>query len=133
MKESNLLKILKKSIVKKSLELLEKLTANTNEYEKFYKQFGKNLKIGVKEDPVNCKRISELLRYYTSHSGDELTSLHGYVSRMKKNQKEIYFISGESKEAVYMSALIEKHKQLGKERERGLFKLILNVFKIQGF
>ena len=69
--------------------------------------------MGIHEDSTNRKRLSEYLRYYSSQSGDEMTSLKDYVSRMKENQKQIYFITGETKEAVENSAFVERAKKRG--------------------
>merc|ERR1712112_684192 len=78
-------------------------------------QFSKNLKLGIHEDSTNRKKLAGYLRYHTSSSGDEMTSLKDYVSRMKENQKQIYYITGESKEVVSASALVERVKKRGFE------------------
>merc|ERR1711874_98122 len=80
-----------------------------------YEQFSKNLKLGIHEDSTNRKKIAGYLRYYTSASGDEQASLTDYVSRMGENQKDIYYITGESKEVVAASAFVERLKKRGFE------------------
>merc|ERR1712091_655686 len=84
-------------------------------FKKFYEQFSKNLKLGIHEDSTNRKKIAGYLRYFTSASGDEQASLTDYVSRMKENQKDIYYITGESKEVVAASAFVERLKKRGLE------------------
>lgn len=66
------------------------------------------LQLGIHEDSQNRKKLSELLRYYTSASGDEMVSLKDYCTRMKENQKHIYFITGETKDQVANSAFVER-------------------------
>merc|ERR1719400_1064251 len=73
------------------------------------------MKLGIHEDSTNRKKISDILRYHTSSSGDEMTSLKDYVGRMKENQKQIYYITGESKETVANSAFVERVKKRGFE------------------
>merc|ERR1712047_138972 len=82
---------------------------------KFYEQFGKNLKLGIHEDSVNRKKIADLLRYCSSASADDMTSLQDYVARMKENQKSIYYITGETREQVENSAFVERVKKRGYE------------------
>jgi len=97
------------------MELFEEIAEDEDNFKKFYEQFSKNLKLGIHEDSVNRKKIADLLRYYSSQSGDDLTSLKDYVSRMKENQKSIYFITGENRDAVENSAFVERVKKSGYE------------------
>ncbi|KAK6626897.1 Heat shock protein 83 [Polyplax serrata] len=115
LQQSKILKVIRKNLIKKCLELFEELAEDAELYKKFYEQFGKNLKLGIHEDSQSRKKLSELLRYTTSASGDDMCSLKDYVGRMKKNQKHIYFITGESKEQVANSSFVERLKKRGFE------------------
>jgi len=75
----------------------------------------KNIKLGVHEDSTNRKKLAEYLRYHSSSCGEELTSFKDYVSRMKENQKSIYYITGENRDAVSNSAFVERVKKQGFE------------------
>ncbi|KAI4489544.1 hypothetical protein M0802_010981 [Mischocyttarus mexicanus] len=115
LQQNKILKVIRKNLVKKSLELFEELSEDKDNYKKCYEQFSKNLKLGIHEDSQNRKKLSELLRYHTSASGDEACCLKDYVGRMKENQKHIYYITGESKEQVSNSSFVELVKKRGFE------------------
>jgi len=115
LQQNKILKVIRKNLVKKIMELIEEINEDKDNFKKFYEQFSKNLKLGIHEDSTNRKKIAGYLRYFTSASGDEQASLTDYVSRMKENQKDIYYITGESKEVVAASAFVERLKKRGLE------------------
>ena len=115
LQQNKILKVIRKNLVKKCLELIDEVCEDKDSFKKFYEQFAKNIKLGIHEDTTNRKKLAGILRYYTSASGDEMSSFGDYVSRMKENQKSIYYITGESKEVVAQSAFVETLKKRGLE------------------
>merc|ERR1719454_1864500 len=115
LQQNKILKVIRKNIVKKVMEQIEEIAEDKDAFKKFYEQFGKNLKLGIDEDSTNRKKLASLLRFFTSASGDEPCSLGDYVSRMKENQKDIYYITGENREVVAASAFVERLKKRGLE------------------
>merc|ERR1711931_316044 len=115
LQQNKILKVIRKNIVKKIMDVIEEIAEDKDNYKKFYEQFGKNIKLGIHEDSTNRKKLAGMLRFYTSASGEEMCSLSDYVSRMKENQKDIYIITGESKEVVSSSSFVEMLKKRGLE------------------
>jgi molecular chaperone HtpG len=115
LQQNKILKLIKKTLVKKCIELFFEIVDNKEDFKKFYEQFGRNLKYGVHEDSSNREKLAELLRYNTTKSGAEMSSLKEYISRMKEGQDKIYYITGETKKAVEESPFVEGLKKKGLE------------------
>jgi len=115
LQQNKILKVIKKNIIKRCLEMFADIQENAEDYKKFYEQFSKQLKLGIHEDQGSRTKIAELLRFDTSKSGEDMISLKEYVQRMKEEQKVIYYITGESKASVSTSPFMEGLKKRGLE------------------
>jgi molecular chaperone HtpG len=110
LQQNKILKVMKKNIIRKSLEMFNDLASKKEEYNKFYSNFSKNIKLGIHEDSQNRAKLAELLRYHSNSSGEDMISFREYVERMKPDQKSIYFITGESQSSLESSPFLEKLK-----------------------
>ncbi|XP_038857577.1 endoplasmin-like isoform X1 [Salvelinus namaycush] len=114
LQQHKLLKVIRKKLVRKTLDMIKKI-AEEQYNEKFWKEFGTNIKLGVIEDHSNRTRLAKLLRFQTSNSDTVLASLEQYVERMKDKQDKIYFMAGTSRKEAESSPFVESLLKKGYE------------------
>nr|KAG5698166.1 hypothetical protein BaRGS_030529 [Batillaria attramentaria] len=113
LQQNKLLKVIKKKLVRKTLDMIKKI--DKEEYDNFWKEYSTNIKLGVIEDTSNRTRLAKLLKFYSSNSDTEQTSLTDYVERMKEKQEAIFFVAGTSREEVSKSPFVERLLKKGYE------------------
>ncbi|XP_023234401.1 endoplasmin-like [Centruroides sculpturatus] len=113
LQQHKLLKVIKKKLVRKTLDMIKKIPKE--EYEKFWKEYSTNLKLGIIEDPSNRSRLAKLVRFPSSYAPSNTTSLAEYVERMNEKQQYIYYMAGSSMQEVEKSPFVERLLKKGYE------------------
>lgn len=110
LQESRIVRIMRKRLVRKTFDMIQDLAEGENkeDYKKFWENFGRFIKLGCIEDSGNHKRITPLLRFYTSKSEEELKSLDEYVENMGENQNAIYYLATDSLKSAKTAPFLEK-------------------------
>jgi heat shock protein beta len=116
LQKSRTLKIIRKRLVRKVLDSIDDLRENKPEqYEQFWSNYGKYFKVGLVEDLDYKDELKRFVRFYSSKSGDNMTSLPEYIERMKEGQDKIFFVTGEGKKAAEIAPAMEKMNSKGYE------------------
>jgi len=111
LQENKVIKVIKKAVVKKSIDMLKSSMNDMDNYLKIYKTYQKNIKLGVYEESGDRERVSDLLMFYSANSPDKMITFDDYITAMNENQKHIYYISGDNMDILKTSPFLDRFKK----------------------
>ena len=111
LQENKVIKVIKKAVVKKSIDMLKSAMNDMDNYLKIYKTYQKNIKLGVYEESGDRERVSDLLMFYSANSPDKMITFDDYITAMNENQKHIYYISGDNMDILKTSPFLDRFKK----------------------
>jgi len=111
LQENKVIKVIKKAVVKKSIDMLKSAMNDMDNYLKIYKTYQKNIKLGVYEESGDRERVSDLLMFYSSNSPDKMITFDDYITSMNENQKHIYYIAGDNMDILKTSPFLDRFKK----------------------
>jgi molecular chaperone HtpG len=114
LQQNKITKVINKNIVKKCIEMFTDMAndEDKSKYKTFYENYHQSIKLGIHEDSNNRDKLVKLLRFQTLNHTESI-SLEDYVKNMKDEQKEIYYITGESRKSVENSPFVNGIKKMG--------------------
>ena len=113
LQENKVIKVIKKAVVKKSIDMLKTAMNDMDNYLKIYKTYQKNIKLGVYEESGDRERVSDLLMFYSANSPDKMITFDDYITSMNENQKHIYYIAGDNMDILKTSPFLDRFKKNG--------------------
>ena len=113
LQENKVIKVIKKAVVKKSIDMLKSSMNDMDNYTKMYKTYQKNIKLGVYEESGDRERVADLLMFYSANSPDKMITFDDYITSMNENQKHIYYIAGDNMEILKSSPFIDRFTKNG--------------------
>ena len=113
LQENKVIKVIKKAVVKKSIDMLKSAMNDMDNYLKIYKTYQKNIKLGVYEESSDRERVSDLLMFYSANSPDKMITFDDYITSMNENQKHIYYIAGDNMDILKTSPFLDRFKKNG--------------------
>jgi len=111
LQENKVIKVIKKAVVKKSIDMLKSAMNDMDNYLKIYKTYQKNIKLGVYEESGDRERVSDLLMFYSANSPDKMITFDDYITSMNENQKHIYYIAGDNMDILKTSPFLDRFKK----------------------